>query len=96
MSCCCSDFKRVAIEINVLNSPQRRGTFNPQICVAWVDWSLKIPRWCPSPSFWASAPFVRRVFDARGCSVVQQLEDFAGIQLSLGLPQLLESLFLEI
>lgn len=42
MAYCCSDFKGVAIEIKVLNSPQRRSTFNHQICVAWVDWTLEI------------------------------------------------------
>lgn len=57
---------------------------------------LEIPRWRPSPGFWTSAVFVSWVFGAHGCSVVEQLEDFAGIQLPLRLPQFLESFFPEI
>lgn len=50
----------------------------------------------PPPGRWASAPLVRLLSDAGGCSVVQQLEDFAGVQLPLRPPQLLQALLLEL
>lgn len=64
--------------------------------IKFVNGLIKISWCCRSPGLWASAPLVRRVFDAHSSSAVQQVEHFAGVQLSLRLPQLLYSFFLEL